>query len=224
MKIKDIIKNIDKSEENRDLWNDCRPLSDALGFEDDFYDSDVLDARFKVYWLEKWLCTDSHVGTRVYFFDDEPVAVTVQNARKDDERVFWTSKEAADKVHDFLLSLQKEEELNITICDMDEDIGDSYKIEFNSQVLDWSTARYKGSPIEVIERIKKDPDYGIDRELKIRVQDTGEELIVNIKELDFLYHLESNKVKSVEEKLSNAVERSEATNSGNGKEIELDKE
>lgn len=226
MKIADVIKNIDKSEENREHWVDFSSLSYALGFEDGFFDSDALDARFKVYWLEKWRCTDAHVGTRVYFFDDEPVAITVQNGRKDDEKVFWTSKEAADKVHDFLLSLQKEEELDITVCDMNEDIGDSYKIEFNSQVLDWSTARYNGSPIEVIERIKKTPDYGIDKELKIRVQDTGEELIVNIKELDFLFHLESNKVKSVDKLISDAKQSCEDVNKGSvSKEnVEIEKE
>ncbi len=210
MKLIDIARNIDKSPQNEfdvdfDVFSNDLNLNCYGWYEQD---------RLKGYWLGDWCCTDTAVGSRLYFFDDEPVAYSFQSGRKNDENLYWFSEEAAQKVRGFILSL---EELHIRVCDVNEDIGDSYKIEFNTQVMDWSMARYNGQPIEFIERIRETPDYGIDTKSKIRVLSTGEELVVDIKDLDFLYHF-SDSVKTVDEVLKTATVRSaETEHSGEAK-------
>lgn len=186
MEIKEIVEKIDRSEKNREEYFNIEALASELDLAGGFFPYEKLNDRIKVYWLENWLCTDTWVGTRIYFFDSEPVALSIQKGRKFDEEFFWVSREAAEKVYDFLNSFLKEN-LHVKTCDMHEDIGNSYKIDFNEQVLDWSTARYKGSPIELIEKITK--NHYTDQQVRIRVLETGEELEIDVGELDFLYHV-----------------------------------
>lgn len=209
MRLIDIAKNIDKSKEN-EFYIDFYVFSEDLDVQCwGWYEQD----RLKGFWLGNFLSTDTCVGSRIYFFDDVPVAYSFQSGRKNSENLYWFSQEAAEKVRDFLFSLSKEE-LHIRVCDINEDIGDSYKVEFNAEVLDWNMARYKGQPIELIERIRETPDYGIDRKSKIKVLTTGEELVVHIKDLDFMYHLNDN-IKTVDEMLKEATTRS-VVNEHNG--------
>jgi len=185
MKLIDIANKIDKSEKN-ESYVDTDQFSSEFNYEFDWIKQD----RLKAYWIGNWYCTDSYVGYRMYFLDDEPVAVSIQKGRKWPEEFNWLSKELALKVREYLISImpKKEDDLYFNICDINEDIGDSYKIEFNSQILNINNAVLNGKPIKILERIKEAPDYGIDKMLKIKLSN-GEEKIVNIKELDFKYYL-----------------------------------
>lgn len=185
MKIRDIINKIDKSEENED-WVDVSLLCNEFNLYD-YYGS---QNRLKSYWLGNWCCTDTWVGYKLYFLDDEPVCFSIQKARKSDEVFKWFSKELAIKTKEYILSLisEDEEELNWDYCDVNEDIGDSYKIHYNGQVTNWSKATLNGEFVKFIERIRHENDWGIDKEVKIQLNN-GEEKIVNIQDLDFKYHL-----------------------------------
>jgi len=185
MKLIDIANKIDKSERNESYVNTDQ-FSSEFNYEFDWVKQD----RLKAYWIGNWYCTDSYVGYRMYFLDDEPVAFSIQKGRKWSEKFNWISKELALKVREYLISImpKREDELNIKICDINEDIGDSYKIEFNSQILNPDNAMLYGESIKILERIKETPDWGIDKMLKIRLSN-GKEEIVDIKELDFKYHL-----------------------------------
>ena len=186
MKLIEIANKIDKSK-NNECYIDITEISAELGLS--FYQY-VDQDRLKAYYLGPWYCTDSWVGSRLYFFDDEFVAYSFQSGRKNNEEFQWVSKKAVNKVKDFILSLmQQEDDCRVSFCDVNEDIGDSYKIGFNTQVLNWSKGRYQGNSFDMIERIKEKPDYGIDKEVRIRLHSTGEEMIVNIKDIDFLYRL-----------------------------------
>lgn len=204
MKIIDIAKNLDKSRKN-ECYIDFDALAEELGIHN--YGYVEQDPRLKAYWVETWYCTDSWVGGRMYFFDDEPVAYSYQTGRKNDEVFHWFSQEAAEKVQAFVRELTKEE-LQVNICDVNEDIGDTYKINYAAQVLDWSMARLNGQPIEFIERVRPLGNYGFDTDVKIRVPDTGEEMIVNVRDLDFLFHVNAVPLMEVDEVLAEAAERS----------------
>ena len=186
MKLIDIANKIDKSNKNESYVNTDQ-FSSELNYEFDWIEQD----RLKAYWIGNWYCTDSYVGYRMYFLDDEPVAFSTQVGRKCNEIFNWFSKELALKTRDYLISIMpnnKEDDLNFNLCDINKDVGGNYKIEYNSQILNPDKAVYNGKPIKILERIKEIPDWGIDKKLKIQLSN-GEERIVNIEELDFKFHL-----------------------------------
>lgn len=184
MKIIDIANKIDKSKENQS-WVDINELGEELNVELDYYgDQD----RIKCYWVGNWCCTDSWVGYRMYFFDDKPFAYSTQTGRKSSEVFYWFSREFAEKVREYLLTLIVEDnEFDINLCDINEDVGDGYKIHFSEQIINKNRIMFNGEKVEILERIKNKP-YGIDTELKIKLPN-GEEKHVEIEELDFGYHV-----------------------------------
>lgn len=185
MKLVDIAYKIDKSENNEDCIN-----TDALSSEFEINFPLVINPnRIKVYWIGNWYCTDTWVGYRMYFFDGEPVAVSEQIGRKCIEDFKWFSEEAAYKVRDYLISLMdKDEEPHIKTIDINEDVGDSYKISYNEELLEQNKPYYQGNPVEILEKIKEEPDYGIGQELKIKLSD-GYKKIVDIRDLDFKFYI-----------------------------------
>lgn len=185
MKLIEIAGKIDKSKKNEDSV-DIYEIGRELDINLDWVEQD----RLKSYWVGNWYCTDSYVGYKMYFLDDIPVAFSIQEGRKCDENIKWFSKELALKVKEYLITLmiEKEEDLYIETCDINEDIGESYKIQFNNQILNSDMAMLNNESIKIIQRIKETPDWGIDQELKIQLAN-GDEKVVNISELDFKYHL-----------------------------------
>lgn len=186
MKLIDIANKIDKTKLNEDFIN---VIDFSEEFNYDFYSGSYIEQdRLKCYWVENWICTDTLVGTKMYFLDNEPVAVSMRQARKCDEKFKWFSKDLALKVKNYLISLMKEEEkeIDFEICDLNEDIGeDSYKIYYSSQLDFNKKAMLKGEDIEIIERV----NHGyLSNELKIKTHN-GEIKVVNIEELDFKFHL-----------------------------------
>lgn len=185
MKLIDIAKKIDKSKKNESSV-DTMAFSSEFNYEFDYIEQD----RLKCYWIGNWYCTDSYVGYRMYFLDDEPVAVSTQQGRKCNEGFEWFSRELAIKVRDYLISImpKQEDELNFKLCDINEDIGDGYKISFNVEILNPERATYNGETIQILERIKENPDWGIDKQLKVKLFN-GEKRIININEIVFSFNL-----------------------------------
>lgn len=190
MKLIEISNKIDKSNRN-ESYVDVTDFTREFQYDFDYIEQD----RLKAYWIGNWYCTDSYVGYRMYFFDGEPVAISSQLGRKSDEEFEWFSEELALKVRDYLISLmiKKEVQLNFDICDPNEEIGDGYKIQFNSQILNPEHACYNGEPVKILERIKETPDWGIDKELKVQLP-SGEVTQMNINDLTFRYHVLSDGV------------------------------
>lgn len=183
MTFREIANKIDKSEEN----------TDSINFDGICEDLDISycgwprQERLKSYWITNWLCTDTWVGLKMYFLDDEPVCVGFQSGRKSDEQFSWFSKECSEKVRNYILSNLLSDNSRCDYCSFDEEVGDSYKISFNSQVLNWENALYQGKPFKMIERILETPNYGIDTNVKIEID--GEEKIVSIEDIDFKFHI-----------------------------------
>jgi len=144
------------------------------------------DKRLQAYHMRTWYCTDSYVGWRAYFLDGELVAFSSQMGRKFDEDFEFISKESALKVRDYLHSLVQESEqfdrFSI-VTGLDEEIDDTYKIDFNSQILQ-SKALLDGEEVEII---KERYDYKDMHSVKIK-NSAGKEKTVNCRELDFKYN------------------------------------
>lgn len=89
--------------------------------------------------ISKWLCTDTWVGSRVIFLDDEPVCISDQRYRKDDINFVFLSQEAADKTKAYLKSLVEEpEEPGASVYSPEElstDIGKGYSIHYANELL-----------------------------------------------------------------------------------------
>lgn len=184
MKIIEIAERIDKSKSNEE-WIDIQDIGRELGLDVPFVEQE----RLKSFWVGNWYCTDTYVGYRMYFLDDVAVAFSVQNGRKSAENFHWFSLESATNVKKYLLSLisENEKELNITICDVNEDIGDSFKISYNAEILENDNVTFNGEKVKLIERIKNKP-YGIDTMQVIQLPN-GETKQVEILELDFGFHI-----------------------------------
>ena len=131
MKLKTIIDNVDKSKKNSDYVN-ISELANEFNIYDNIDDS---DERIKSYFFATWQCTDTFVGGRVYFLDDEPVCISWQNARKSDENFAWISNETFQKVHQYIVSLISKDLPEPKLVDFDEELGDGNQVEYSSQLL-----------------------------------------------------------------------------------------
>lgn len=145
MKLKEVIEKIDKSKEN-ECWVELTEIASEIGLNDYVYDS---EERIKSYFYISWLCTDTQVGAKIYFLDDEAVCVSYQSARKADEYFEWISQEAFEKVRNYILNLISTP--NVAIVDLEEKVEEFFSVEFSEQMLT-KKAIYNSLPVEIVER------------------------------------------------------------------------
>lgn len=188
MKLIDIANKIDKSAQNED-WISVYTLAKELNIP--MGCSYAESSRIKCYWIGKWYCTDSYVGYRMYFFDDIPVAVSSQAGRKCDEIFEWFSRELALQVKEHVISLLtiEEEPEYFSIGDINTEIGDTYKVYFNGQVLHPEKATFLGKPVKIVEYLQDDSKYAITASTVLIELPDGEQLTVKVGELDFKFNL-----------------------------------
>src|SRR5688572_30224618 len=130
MKLKEILARIDKTK--LESWHDLQSIAEEFDIYQYF---DTNQGRLKSYFYQNWYCTDSWVGGRIYFLDGEPVCVSWQSGRKSDEEFEWISRETFNKTKAYLLSLLIEEEKTIHLCDLEQEMGEGYQVEFSGQFL-----------------------------------------------------------------------------------------
>lgn len=188
MKIHELITRLDKSVGNFESVN-----THELGYEMGLYDipHDFEQTRLASYWIGEWMCTDTVVGYKAYFLDNEFVAFSKQVGRKCDEEFEWASNEKAVEVKKYLISLMEEPSVEFSgvLLDMSAEVGDGYGIDFNGNLWGHKVAFLEsGEKVEIIERIKN-VEY-IDTHLKVRGED-GTETIVDITKLVFPFNLKS---------------------------------
>ena len=165
MKIRDLIKVVDRSEKNStsaDIDDFCRELNlnEYPGWNKEF------DDKLKGYWLVKWLCTDTWVGITVFYLDDEPVAVSSQTARKSPEELEFVSIETATKVRKFILECLGEAEFTPSLVDLDEETDPYYTVSYSNQLL-VDEGLYNGRKVKVVRKCYNlnDPDLDMDQML-----------------------------------------------------------
>lgn len=179
MKLSEIIKRVDKSNSNMDYISTCDIAEEFEIYNCPYVDPEISD--LKAYWFKNWMCTDTVVGYKVYFLKDECVAVSMQQGRKSDERIYWASKEAYYKVKEYLLSLIEEERDYIQLFNPEEEMSETYKLNFGTELLYTHNTMYNGQSVKIIEKIKD--DYFLYERVVIEFSD-GTTKEVSVKELD----------------------------------------
>lgn len=192
MKIKDIINKVDKKHKD-DVF--IGQIAEQLGI--DVYNWDDQD-RLTSYYIGNWYCTDTYVGYKVYFLDDEPVMVSSQTARKNDEHFEWLSKEAFMKVKDYILSFKENDEYEFDLVDLNEDIGETYKIHYHGALFDYhkNIPLFNGVNVSIIEynegqgfNEKKQYNPSL---VKVKFHESDKTQWVELKELDFPFNINEN--------------------------------
>lgn len=185
MKIREIIERVEKSEQTED-WVDVNELAEKLGLG---YEDYGHPERLTSYYFGSWTCTDTTVGYKVYYLDDKPVAVSIQTGRKSDEKLYWLSEEIAKEVREYIISLLKEKEvsLRVSVVNLDEDIGDGFKIHFYSNIERFDNVSLNGEKVKVIRPVPE--SYNLGTRVVIEMAD-GMENEVEMNELTFGYFLQ----------------------------------
>lgn len=184
MKLIDVANKIDKSSENEVEVN-INSLEDELGVDVSWLEPE----RVKSFWLGKWICSDTEVGHRLYFFDDKPVAISIQNYRRDEEHFFWFEEEDALKVREYLLSAGKEEKpFGVKVKSIYDNYGDGFRLRFSANIPeDNRGVSYNKQKVEIDEEFYKDRYSTNDIVVIKMLDDSSKE--VNISELVFEFHL-----------------------------------
>ncbi len=101
-----IIKTIDTSKMDR-VYGDFHDMCEG---EFEIYEYlQQKEIRLTHCYYHTWMCTDTYVGIRVWYFDDVPVCISYKPYRKYDEQFYWISKELFDKVFNYAMSLKMED-------------------------------------------------------------------------------------------------------------------
>lgn len=131
--LKKLISEIDFNNKDVQTTPSWEVLANVLDIVDFYWSS---DDRLKCYFIQRWLCTDTEVGTRAYFLDGEFVALSNQTARKSDETFTFASEKAAAKVKEYITFLANEERSHKIVLqesDLEEECEDTFTIDFSSQ-------------------------------------------------------------------------------------------
>ena len=112
MKLIDAIKNVVRTKEN-EQWIDLEEFADECGvsssasyrINEEF--GDEIETRLKSYWITTWCCTDTWVGIRSVWLDDQPVGIISQSARKNGIEVEMISEQARTQVQTMLIDYQR---------------------------------------------------------------------------------------------------------------------
>lgn len=176
MKLSEIIEKIDKSKENS-LDVDVQDFNRYLNLDLPYLFKEDIE-HLKAYFIIKWYCTDSWVGIWVYFLNDKSVAIGSQFGRKSDVEIHFINNESTLELRKYLLSFV-EDEFSIEktrLVDIDEEWGNSYTIDYSSQLLT-DTGFYKDQPVTVVKKYRDYKD--IDKWSTVDVKLPNDE-IVNI--------------------------------------------
>jgi hypothetical protein len=182
-----IISEIDFS--NKKLKSDpnWENLSSIFNIDLDWSD----DTRLKSYYIKIHYCTDSYVGIKAYFLDDEFVALSNQVGRKYSEEFDFVSIETAEKVKNYLLTLLEPEEysVKIDIIDyLDEEIPSTYKIEYNTQILH-KKALYNDEYVDIIKtNFQKEGSESPNYFHSVLIKKGNDEIMVDCRDLDFEFN------------------------------------
>lgn len=188
MKLREIIERVDRSKSNEDepYYQDF--ASNEFGIYSNL-NQPWDEGRLKSYSYAKWLCTDTGVGGRIYFLDDEPVAISWQQARKSSEDIEWISKEARAKVREYLLSLVIVEDDNQDYADLDVELNDGFHVSYGSELLTSNLiVKETGEKVTVIKSYHKYEDINSWKTVEVEFEDGRKELI-NLSELLIPYNV-----------------------------------
>ncbi len=138
--------------------------------------------------LKQWYCTDTWVGIDVIYLNNHPVAITKQKSRKSSVNIYFLSEESKNSVKDYLISIYdnpQDYSDYLTEDELNEEMGDYFKIEYSSQVL-YKTAWLNGEQVEITQKPRNLNNNFNLHVVAIKCED-GVEKWVDVRELDFEY-------------------------------------
>lgn len=157
-------------------------------------EENVYRQRLKGYWINKWLCTDTHVGEMAYFLDDELVFTCEQTARKSDAAIYFVDQAAYDKVKVFMDYFREPVELPTAEFIGEQQTPDTVTREWADSCLH-KRGFYQGREVEVghipynvrptLTLPGSESPYFLMLFPFVYMYDNGERSIVDIKELQF---------------------------------------
>ena len=103
--IKDIIEKIDVSKMERNHVEFYSMCGSEFEIYEYLYQSEDLPKLTYCYY-HRWICTDTEVGIRIWYFENKPVCISYKPYRKSDETFGWLSKNDFEKVRTYAISLQ----------------------------------------------------------------------------------------------------------------------
>lgn len=145
------------------------------------YDDDFVP-RFKDYYFAGWKCTDTYVGARVIFFDDEFLCLGIQTARKGREEFSYISEEKFLEFYKYLKSFEVVKVPEVLDVDMNEEFG----VGYSSEITHHKNVIYNGELWEIINKRPID-DYLCQ---VIGIAYNNENIVVKLKDILFPYDLE----------------------------------
>lgn len=198
MKLWEAIYSIDRSQSNT-VRPDLEHFCEVLGLDRWDYGSneDVFEARMTAYWLNNWCCTDTTVGTRVYFLDGEFVAIGYQSARKNPNDITFVSNAAAIQVRDFILSLGESRETQFPLISektLNEELGKGYRINYTGALENQTWGWYNGEkvwvdiqPGRMYKRDSGDDPY-INDKVRVYTETNPTKFKISIRDILFPWH------------------------------------
>ena len=157
MKLKDIALIIIKSDEFKDEVVISGIAEKVFGYDFsvfNYYDkAGKIQDRLVSYFYRDWYDTDTRVGDKVYYFDNELVAISSRSSRRNSEFFRWLSLEAFNTVKDYVNSFRMEEEFDIPLISEDDDIQSEYKIHFYNGMFEHNknNVSYKNKDVKVVK-------------------------------------------------------------------------
>ena len=182
MKLKDIIANLDKSSQNEETYFDLENLVRETDLQCYGVRQESSDPRLRCYWIANHLCTDTWVGIRAYFLDDEFVCLSTQRGRKCDEVFEWKDLQSFKKVREYIISLQDEEEEDLPneFLDMEEECGEGYPIQYTGQCLK-KDVLWKGKEVTIVK--DNNERYTNFHTITVVEKDTSRQVDIDVREI-----------------------------------------
>jgi hypothetical protein len=110
MKFIDALINVQKDDANKNGWFNLEQFCNIAKLDEYDIDSEKVYTRITAYWVERWLCTDTWVGTQAIYLDDRLVGATTQTARKNDIHLKFIGKAEAEVVCEWIRACKNPDE------------------------------------------------------------------------------------------------------------------
>lgn len=132
--------------------------------------------RLTGYYMTRNLCTDTWVGTVVFFLEingnKEFVGISKQDYRKSEREFAWKDKETQLLVKDYVLSLIEEDEEDFYLLDLNIEADPYYQLNYSSQLLQ-NVVIYNNQECPVLSKLNGD---------QLIINYLGEKETVNMKD------------------------------------------
>lgn len=93
--------DVSKMEKYIDFYSMCESEFEIYEYLEQPADNE----RLTYCYYYSWICTDTQVGIRVWYFDNQPVCISWKPSRKSSEAFAWLSVECFYQVRNYALSL-----------------------------------------------------------------------------------------------------------------------